>query len=57
MILGFSDCELDIERRELRPAKSRSVGKDGDRVRIPAQLNDVTTGSHIWAEHRTRALS
>jgi adenylate cyclase len=27
-----------------------SVRKGGDRVRITAQLNDVTTGSHIWAE-------
>jgi adenylate cyclase len=26
-----------------------SVRKGGDRVRITAQLNDVTTGSHIWA--------
>jgi TolB-like protein/DNA-binding winged helix-turn-helix (wHTH) protein len=27
-----------------------SVRKLGDRVRITAQLNDVVTGSHIWAE-------
>src|SRR5262249_9911007 len=27
-----------------------SVRKGGDRVRITAQLNDVATGSHIWAE-------
>jgi len=27
-----------------------SVRKSGDRVRITAQLNDVLTGSHIWAE-------
>jgi len=27
-----------------------SVRKSGDRVRITAQLNDVATGSHIWAE-------
>ena len=33
-----------------------SVRKDGDRVRITAQLNDVTTGSHIWAERYDRAL-
>ena len=30
-----------------------SVRKDGDRVRITAQLNDVLTGSHIWAERLT----
>jgi TolB-like protein len=27
-----------------------SVRKGGDRVRITAQLNDVATGSHVWAE-------
>src|SRR6202047_4812715 len=27
-----------------------SVRKSGGRVRITAQLNDVSTGSHIWAE-------
>jgi TolB-like protein len=34
-----------------------SVRKGGDRVRITAQLNDVTTGSHIWAERYDRALA
>jgi TolB-like protein/Tfp pilus assembly protein PilF len=34
-----------------------SVRKGGDRVRITAQLNDVTTGSHIWAERYDRDLS
>ncbi len=33
-----------------------SVRKDGDRVRISAQLNDVLTGSHIWAERYDRKL-
>src|SRR5215831_12161947 len=33
-----------------------SVRQGGDRVRITAQLNDVTTGSHIWAERYDRAL-
>ena len=28
--------------------------KSGDRVRITAQLNDVTNGSHIWAERYDR---
>jgi TolB-like protein/DNA-binding SARP family transcriptional activator len=31
-----------------------SVRKSGDRVRITAQLNDVSTGSHIWAERYDR---
>src|SRR4029077_4032319 len=31
-----------------------SVRKDGDRVRITAQLNDVATGSHVWAERYDR---
>jgi len=34
-----------------------SVRKDGDRVRITAQLNDVVTGSHIWAERYDRELA
>jgi len=33
-----------------------SVRKDGDRVRITAQLNDVATGSHLWAERYDRGL-
>ena len=31
--------------------------KEGGRVRITAQLNDVATGSHIWAEHYDRDLT
>jgi len=34
-----------------------SVRKGGDRVRITVQLNDVTTGNHIWAEHYDRKLT
>jgi TolB-like protein len=33
-----------------------SVRKAGDRVRITAQLSDVVTGSHIWAERYDRDL-
>jgi len=34
-----------------------SVRKSGEQVRITAQLNDVSTGSHIWAEHYDRNLT
>jgi TolB-like protein len=34
-----------------------SVRKAGDRVRITVQLNDVATGSHIWAERYDRELA
>ena len=34
-----------------------SVRKMGDRVRITAQLNDVATGSQIWAERYDRQLA
>jgi TolB-like protein/cytochrome c-type biogenesis protein CcmH/NrfG len=34
-----------------------SVRKEGDRVRITAQLNNVSPGSHIWSEHYDRSLS
>jgi len=34
-----------------------SVRRSGERVRITAQLNDVATGSHIWAERYDRDLA
>jgi TolB-like protein len=34
-----------------------SVRKSGDRVRITAQLNDVVTGGHVWAERYDRDLA
>jgi TolB-like protein/cytochrome c-type biogenesis protein CcmH/NrfG len=34
-----------------------SVRKSGERVRITAQLNDVSTGSHIWTERYDRDLA
>jgi TolB-like protein len=34
-----------------------SVRRAGDRVRITVQLNDVGTGSHIWAERYDRGLA
>jgi TolB-like protein len=34
-----------------------SVRKGGDRVRITVQLNDVATGSHLWAEKYDRSLA
>ncbi len=34
-----------------------SVRRGGDRVRITAQLNDVATGSHIWAERYDRNIA
>ncbi len=34
-----------------------SVRKSAERVRITAQLNDVATGSHVWAERYDRDLA
>jgi TolB-like protein/cytochrome c-type biogenesis protein CcmH/NrfG len=34
-----------------------SVRKGGERVRITVQLNDVVTGSHIWAERYDRDIA
>jgi TolB-like protein/Flp pilus assembly protein TadD len=34
-----------------------SVRRSGDRARITAQLNDVTTGSHLWAERYDRDVA
>src|SRR5258708_21186716 len=34
-----------------------SVRKGGERVRITVQLNDVATGSHVWAERYDRGIA
>jgi TolB-like protein len=34
-----------------------SVRKVGDRVRITVQLNDVATGSHVWAQRYDRSIA
>jgi TolB-like protein/tetratricopeptide (TPR) repeat protein len=34
-----------------------SVRRGGDRVRITAQLSEVATGSHLWAERYDRAVA
>ncbi|WP_027549643.1 winged helix-turn-helix domain-containing protein [Bradyrhizobium sp. Cp5.3] len=34
-----------------------SVRRSGERLRISAQLNDVSTGSHLWAERYDRGLA
>jgi TolB-like protein len=34
-----------------------SVRKAGDRLRITAQLNNVDTGSHLWAERYDRSIA
>jgi TolB-like protein len=34
-----------------------SVRRSGERVRISAQLNDVSTGSHLWAERYDRDIA
>jgi TolB-like protein len=34
-----------------------SVRKEGNRVRITAQLSNVPTGMHIWSEHFDRSLA
>ena len=34
-----------------------SVRKEGNRVRITAQLIDVATGTHIWSDHYDRSLA
>ena len=41
----------------VRYVVSGSVRKDGDRVRITAQLNDVTSGGYLWTERYDRELA
>jgi TolB-like protein len=45
------------EELGVRYAVEGSVRKAGDRMRITAQLNDVVTGSHIWAERYDRDVA
>jgi len=45
------------EELSVRYVVEGSVRKEGDRVRITAQLNDVATGSHVWAERYDRHLT
>ena len=45
------------EELGVRYVMEGSVRRVGDRVRITAQLNDVATGSHIWAERYDRELA
>jgi TolB-like protein len=51
---------VDVRRagRELgvRYLLEGSARKAGDRIRISAQLIDVATGAHRWAEHYDRTL-
>ena len=45
------------EELAVRYVVEGSVRRSGDRVRITVQLNDVNTGSHIWAERYDRDLA
>jgi TolB-like protein len=42
------------EELSVRYIVEGSVRKEGDRVRITAQLNDTASGSHVWAERYDR---
>ena len=44
------------EELRVRYVVEGSVRKEANRVRITAQLNDASTGSHLWAEHYDREL-
>jgi TolB-like protein len=45
------------EELSVRYVVEGSVRKEGERVRITAQLNDASTGSHVWAERYDRHLT
>jgi TolB-like protein/Tfp pilus assembly protein PilF len=45
------------EQLGVRYVVEGSVRRGGERVRITAQLNDVATGSHVWAERYDRSLA
>ena len=52
---AYKGQNVDVKRvgRELgvRYVLEGSVCRSGDRVRIAAQLIDVSTGAHVWADH------
>jgi hypothetical protein len=48
---------LELARLMSNPHAARILRSAADRVRITAQLNDVATGSHIWAERYDRGLA
>jgi TolB-like protein len=56
----FRDKSVDVKRigRELGVGcvVEGSVRRAGNRIRVTAQLVEVTTGSHLWAEHYDRDL-
>ena len=56
----FKDKPVNLSRvaaeLSVRYVVEGSVRKSGDRVRITVQLNDVATGSHIWAERYDRDI-
>jgi TolB-like protein/Flp pilus assembly protein TadD len=45
------------EELSVRYVIEGSVRREGERVRITAQLNDTATGSHVWAERYDRQLT
>ena len=56
--LAYKGQHPDVRRagRELgvRYVLEGSLGKEGDRLRLHAQLIDATTGYHVWAERYDR---
>ena len=56
----FRDKSVDVKRigRDLNVGYvvEGSVRKAGDRIRVTAQLVEVATGAHVWAEHYDRDL-
>jgi adenylate cyclase len=58
---AYKGRAIDVRRvgRELgvRYVLEGSVRRDGDRVRVTAQLIEAISGGHVWAERYDRALS
>jgi len=60
-VMSFRDREADLgdvaARLGVRSVLEGSVRRAGDRVRINAQLVDVASGRHVWAETYDRRMT
>ncbi len=58
--LGYKGKAIDVKQvgqeQGVRYVLEGSVRKNGNRVRVTAQLIDTTTGLHCWADHYDREL-
>ena len=59
-VFQYKDKPIDVrkigQQLNVRTVLEGSVRKDGDRLRITAQLNDASNGYHLWSQSYDREL-